>query len=293
MILCCLFGLAISAKLDNTYLPPSNAGSASGSHFIQAPYQRNNFGSSGGFSVFSGSSGTDRTSPQSFNQLHSGQANTGLSSGHTGFKPSSYQHNADRYNNRNNGAGSNQFGVGTANRIYQKDHSQYAGTPSEPNVVRGDYSYIAPNGEKISVNYVADENGFRARSDQIAPGATSNFGEQFQHSSSPTSQYGGQNRGSSKYPDQQAFSKYSEYSTNQITPFGKQGGSNQFGGLNNFQSVGSQNGIRSSASRGFAPSGQGNFPLNRGGGFDQGYSGVHANPGVNRQYLPPAGHGGY
>lgn len=33
--------------------------------------------------------------------------------------------------------------------------------------VRGSYSWTAPNGEVFTVNYVADENGFRPEADHI------------------------------------------------------------------------------------------------------------------------------
>jgi hypothetical protein len=34
-------------------------------------------------------------------------------------------------------------------------------------VKKGSYSYVSPEGKRVTVNYVADENGFRATGDHI------------------------------------------------------------------------------------------------------------------------------
>lgn len=55
------------------------------------------------------------------------------------------------------------FSYETGNEI-QAEESGYlknAGTPDqEAQVAQGSYSYTAPDGQRITVTYVADENGF-------------------------------------------------------------------------------------------------------------------------------------
>ena len=46
-----------------------------------------------------------------------------------------------------------------------------AGTDQEVNVIQGSYSYTGPDGVIYTVNYVADENGFRASGDHIPTAA--------------------------------------------------------------------------------------------------------------------------
>lgn len=41
------------------------------------------------------------------------------------------------------------------------------GTDNEANTVRGSYSFQAPDGQIFTVNYIADENGFRAFGDHL------------------------------------------------------------------------------------------------------------------------------
>ena len=57
----------------------------------------------------------------------------------------------------------------TENRISQQESGQLKnfGTNQETNVVQGTYSYTGPDGVTYTVNYVADENGFRASGDHL------------------------------------------------------------------------------------------------------------------------------
>ncbi|KAJ8955038.1 hypothetical protein NQ318_000470 [Aromia moschata] len=70
-----------------------------------------------------------------------------------------------RFGLDNNGQGSYSFEYETANHIW----AQESGKPKAPDSseVQGAYSYLAPNGEVISLSYVADENGFRATGDHL------------------------------------------------------------------------------------------------------------------------------
>ncbi|KAJ8955039.1 hypothetical protein NQ318_000471, partial [Aromia moschata] len=57
----------------------------------------------------------------------------------------------------------------TENKISQQEqgHVQNAGGTQESTIVHGSYTYEAPDGQTITVEYVADENGFRASGDHI------------------------------------------------------------------------------------------------------------------------------
>lgn len=52
----------------------------------------------------------------------------------------------------------------TENRISQQESGELrnAGTDNEAVAVQGSYSYAGPDGATYTVNYIADENGFRA-----------------------------------------------------------------------------------------------------------------------------------
>lgn len=69
------------------------------------------------------------------------------------------------------------FSYETENNIKQREQSflkrDVYGRAS--NVVEGSYSYVAPSGEVIGVNYIADENGFRTTSHQQQHPATYNY----------------------------------------------------------------------------------------------------------------------
>lgn len=57
----------------------------------------------------------------------------------------------------------------TENRIIQSEEGKLknAGSEHEALEVHGSYSYIAPNGQTITVQYIADENGFQAAGDHL------------------------------------------------------------------------------------------------------------------------------
>lgn len=61
------------------------------------------------------------------------------------------------------------FRVNTNQGNYKSEKGEIknAGTDKESLVVTGSYSYIGDDGRTYSVNYIADENGFRPSGDHI------------------------------------------------------------------------------------------------------------------------------
>lgn len=206
------------------------------------------------------------------------------SQGHGSFNgplgKSSYAHGADnilRYNNQNNGDGSYEFDFETENKISQKEvgHLENIGTDSESNVVQGAYSYVAPNGQTVAVNYIADENGFRTSADGVP---------QSLHSQNLNRGYGS-HRSDGRIP-------YSGYQN------GNQNANNYYGG-SGFTNLGRYNvpGSHETGGQfGIAPHGRQNLKtLGQYDGLNQGVSGPYARHQINRQYLPPGSsvHTGY
>ncbi|EEZ98927.2 cuticle protein CP14.6 [Tribolium castaneum] len=78
-----------------------------------------------------------------------------------------------RLNNDNRGDGRYKFDFETENQITQQEIGEVknAGTDQEFNVIQGSYSYTGPDGVIYTVNYIADENGFRASGDHIPTAA--------------------------------------------------------------------------------------------------------------------------
>ncbi|KAL1516639.1 hypothetical protein ABEB36_000524 [Hypothenemus hampei] len=62
-----------------------------------------------------------------------------------------------KFNADNNGEGSYRYNYETANSISAEEQGEARG---EGTHARGSYSYISPEGERISITYTADENGF-------------------------------------------------------------------------------------------------------------------------------------
>ncbi|GJQ74124.1 hypothetical protein Trydic_g19046 [Trypoxylus dichotomus] len=140
ILIATLLSVAVAEKLNNVYLPPSNARTAGGSAtFLSTPFAR------GG--VFAPVIRTQ--APQLIHQTQQGYYS----------KPVQIT----RYINDNNGDGTYQFDYETENRISQHEVGQLknAGSNQESSVVHGSFSYAAPDGQLLTVDYVADENGFR------------------------------------------------------------------------------------------------------------------------------------
>ncbi|XP_017775288.1 PREDICTED: pupal cuticle protein 27-like [Nicrophorus vespilloides] len=201
----CLFAAVAAGRLENTYLPPGNAPSAGGNgNFLNAPSakylpantnsqfgasSRNNFGSQGFPSAPSTQYGTPSNNghfAQSNNfgaqapstqygaptKNFGGQSN--IPSGQYGA-PTKYQ-SAEagaailRFNNQNQGDGSYKFEFETENKISQQETGELKNDGSQEGAqsVHGSYSYLGDDGKTYTVNYVADENGFRPEGEHIA-----------------------------------------------------------------------------------------------------------------------------
>lgn len=68
-----------------------------------------------------------------------------------------------RFNSQNPGDGSYSYSYETGNGIsaQEEGHLVNAGSQSEAESVRGSFSYTGPDGQQYSIQYTADENGFR------------------------------------------------------------------------------------------------------------------------------------
>lgn len=53
--------------------------------------------------------------------------------------------------------------------VYELANGQFAEQAGTAEVVKGSYKYISPDGTPISVEYVADENGFQPTGDFVHP----------------------------------------------------------------------------------------------------------------------------
>ncbi|XP_019877366.2 pupal cuticle protein 20 [Aethina tumida] len=122
IIIASLIGVALSARLDTSYLPPRGGGGFGGRPF------------GGGGGGFGGGGG--------------GGANIPII----------------RYdNNPNQGDGSYNYAYETGNGISaeERGHLKPGPGPEGAETAEGSFSYTAPDGQRISLQYVADENGFR------------------------------------------------------------------------------------------------------------------------------------
>ncbi|KAJ8920384.1 hypothetical protein NQ315_005250, partial [Exocentrus adspersus] len=162
-----LVATASADKLQSNYLPPTSALSAGGSSsFLSVPRQSHSGFSSNSGNAFSHQSGyaTSYAAPPSGPvpaSFYNGPAVAYSSSG----PPVAIL----RFNNKNNGDGSYIFEYQTENKISQQEEGQLqnAGSDQASAVVHGSYSYEAPDGQTITVTYIADEYGFRASGDHI------------------------------------------------------------------------------------------------------------------------------
>ncbi|XP_053692231.1 pupal cuticle protein 36a-like [Sabethes cyaneus] len=73
------------------------------------------------------------------------------------------------YENENNGDGSYKFSYETANGIKAQEQGDVKnkGSENEIQTVQGSYSYTSPEGQVITLTYVADENGFQPQGDHL------------------------------------------------------------------------------------------------------------------------------
>ncbi|XP_068905083.1 endocuticle structural glycoprotein SgAbd-5-like isoform X2 [Tenebrio molitor] len=68
-----------------------------------------------------------------------------------------------RYENENIGVDGYKFSFETSDPITRQETGELtnAGTDNEAIIVRGEYSYVGPDGKSHTVTFVADENGYR------------------------------------------------------------------------------------------------------------------------------------
>lgn len=68
-----------------------------------------------------------------------------------------------QYDNKNNGEGNYNYAFKTVNGIsvQEEGHLKNAGSEAEAQSVQGSYSYTGTDGVVYSIQYIADENGFR------------------------------------------------------------------------------------------------------------------------------------
>lgn len=159
------------ARLDNNYLPPSGAANSGGSG-LAPPNQgnQNGFGNSGfgnnGLGNNNGQGGSN-----GFNNNGGGIPQSGAGNGFGNSGPQQQQPQQPQqppiailsYENVNNGDGSYKYSYETENGIKVEEQGELKnkGTDNEIQSVRGSYSYTAPDGQLITVTYIADENGFQ------------------------------------------------------------------------------------------------------------------------------------
>lgn len=195
MFLLLCVGIAAAGRLDNTYLPPSNARTAGGNgNFLGTPSsqygapnggfdnvapapeqqygapvasaRRPSFPSRNGNGISSSYGAPSRSAGPA--PVYGPPSDGHYNGGRAGSSPFA-RANILRFNNENNGDGSYRFDFETENKISQQEEGQLknAGPEGEVTVVQGSYSYEGDDGQTYTVNYIADENGFQPSGDHI------------------------------------------------------------------------------------------------------------------------------
>ncbi|XP_046618235.1 pupal cuticle protein 20-like [Neodiprion virginianus] len=181
-------GVAASARLDHTYLPPGSAASAGGAGFVQPPGFGGSFnrpasvsapaykaqsgaysqGQTGGYQgqtgAYQGQSGAYQGQSGAYQGqggAYQGQSGayqgqkTSYNQGQTGY--SGQQYAIKQFNNENNGDGSYQFNYETENGISAQEAGVLQGDSES---VSGSYSYTGPDGVLYTIRYTAGPDGF-------------------------------------------------------------------------------------------------------------------------------------
>ncbi|CAK1550819.1 unnamed protein product [Leptosia nina] len=157
IILLAVATLSSGAKLDKTYLPPSNAQTAGGDNFLDAPqYETQNYG--------------EQDYTPSFDQEHNTYTDS-VNYEQNSFvdaRPertqAAFERNAAilRQENVNNGD-SYSFAYETENGITAEEN----GVATNGVEARGSFSYIGDDGKQYSIRYIADQNGFQPQGDHL------------------------------------------------------------------------------------------------------------------------------
>ncbi|CAG9770933.1 unnamed protein product [Ceutorhynchus assimilis] len=134
ILLASMLSIAYCARLDNLYLPPNQA--VPSNNYLPPVLKTNN-----------------QYLPPIRNQAYSASTNNA---------------NNDvailKFAADNNGEGSYRYNYETANSISAEEQGDVRGDGTK---AHGSYSYIAPDGQHISITYTADENGFVAQGSHI------------------------------------------------------------------------------------------------------------------------------
>lgn len=137
--------MALGGRLDSAYLPPRLDGGS-------GVFPRPGIGLPGPGGPFPGSGGSFPGSGGSF--PGPGGSFSGRSGPYTPIL---------RQSNNNDGTGNYDYAYETGNGIQAEEHGRLknAGSANEAENAEGGFSYTAPDGQRFSIRYVADENGFR------------------------------------------------------------------------------------------------------------------------------------
>ncbi|KAF5291024.1 hypothetical protein FQR65_LT11477 [Abscondita terminalis] len=316
LVLAVLVSVCYCARLDNTYLPPPNADKSGGGPGLQTPFGPRP-GGPGGSPGFGGKTsgpgfngapsgpgalyGPPRGGPggpgrpggqPGFGPNQGGQPGFGPNQGgQPGFGPSQGGPDAGapilRYDNTPNaGDGSYQYSYETGNGIKAEEegHARPGATEEEGGeVVRGSYSYTAPDGQVIEITYTADENGFVPQGahlptpppipEEILRSLEQNAAEEAR-GGGDSGNYGGQPGGPGGYP---------KGGPGGPGGYPGQGGAGSYpkGGSNGFPAPGGPGGFPAPGGPGGYPKGgPGSFPAPGGaGGFPRGGPGGFPAPG--------------
>lgn len=163
LLIIALFGIAHCGRLDNKYLPPNQQASSGN----QQGYTDNQQGYSGNQQGFSGSQQGYSGSQQSYSGNQ--QTYSGSQQAYSGNQPavSSNQYNGPidkaandvpilRLENNNDGE-TYKYAYETGNGISAQEEGDARGDGTK---ALGGFSYTAPDGQQITIQYTADENGF-------------------------------------------------------------------------------------------------------------------------------------
>jgi loricrin len=167
-----VIGIALSARLDTAYLPPRGGGGGGGPFgrpggFGGGSGNGGPFGGGGGGGPFGGGGGGAGGGGGGGSPFGAGSGGGpfggGGGSGFVGGGRGGPQIPILRYVNNNDGSGNYNYAYETGNGIQaeEKGHLKNAGSANEAESAEGSFSYTGPDGQRYSIQYVADEFGFR------------------------------------------------------------------------------------------------------------------------------------
>ncbi|XP_063920002.1 pupal cuticle protein 20-like [Zophobas morio] len=167
IILTTVVGIAISGRLDTTYLPPRGGGGGGAfggpGGFGGRPFGGGGGSGGGGGGPFGGGGGGGGGAPFGGAGGGGGAGFGGGGFGGGGFGRGGANIPILKYVNDNDGSGNYYYAYETGNGIQAEERGRLknAGSANEAESAEGSFSYTGPDGQRYSVQYVADENGFR------------------------------------------------------------------------------------------------------------------------------------